>query len=74
MGAWQHVQPRIITALAETSHHVGKTPSYAGRPPSASVATGNKKKHFKEEYSFLSKALIGESTEPKSVEGGVPMW
>ena len=39
MGAWQHMQPRFETALAETQHHTGKTPSYAGRPASASVAT-----------------------------------
>ncbi|KAL9540917.1 2-oxoglutarate dehydrogenase E1 component [Mucor atramentarius] len=74
MGPWQHVEPRLTTVLAETQHHAGKSPSYAGRPPSASVATGNKKKHYQEEYAFLSKALIGQSTEPRGVEAGVPVW
>lgn len=74
MGPWQHVEPRLTTVLAETQHHAGKSPSYAGRPPSASVATGNKKKHYQEEYAFLSKALIGQSTEPRGIEAGVPVW
>jgi 2-oxoglutarate dehydrogenase E1 component len=74
MGSFQHVEPRLKTTLNETAHHAGKTPLYAGRPPSASVATGNKKKHYQEEYNFLSKALIGQETEPKRVEGGVPLW
>lgn len=74
MGAWQHVEPRLTTALSETQHHADKSPSYAGRPPSASVATGNKKKHYQEEYAFLSKALIGQSTEPRGIEAGVPVW
>ncbi|KAI9261804.1 oxoglutarate dehydrogenase, E1 component [Helicostylum pulchrum] len=74
MGSWLHVQPRFITALAETEHHVGASPGYAGRPASASVATGNKKKHYQEEYSFLSQALIGYETEPEGVEGGIPIW
>ncbi|KAG2207543.1 hypothetical protein INT47_004293 [Mucor saturninus] len=74
MGSWQHVEPRLTTALSETSHHAGKSPMYAGRPPSASVATGNKKKHLKEEYTFLSEALIGKATEPKKIEGGIPLW
>ncbi|KAI8644778.1 oxoglutarate dehydrogenase, E1 component [Parasitella parasitica] len=74
MGPWQHVQSRLTTTLAETQYYAGKSPVYAGRPPSASVATGNKKKHFQEEYSFLSKALIGQSTEPRGIEAGVPVW
>ncbi|WVQ70209.1 oxoglutarate dehydrogenase (succinyl-transferring), E1 component [Kwoniella botswanensis] len=47
-GAWTYVQPRLITALKETQHHVGKVPIYAGRKPSSSVATGNKNAHKKE--------------------------
>jgi 2-oxoglutarate dehydrogenase E1 component len=74
MGAWQHVQPRITTVLAETKHHAGKQPRYTGRAPSASVATGNKKKHFQEEYGFLSDALLGQPTAPKEIEAGVPVW
>ncbi|KAI9348329.1 oxoglutarate dehydrogenase, E1 component [Pilaira anomala] len=74
MGVWQHVQPRITTSLSQTEHHAGKTPRYAGRAPSASVATGNKKKHYQEEYGLLSKALIGDSIQPKEVTQGVPVW
>ena len=61
MGPWAHVQPRITTALSETTHHAGKSPKYAGREPSASVATGNKKKHYQEEQSFLNAALLTEA-------------
>lgn len=74
MGAWQHVQPRITTSLSQTQHHAGKFPRYAGRAPSASVATGNKKQHYQEEYNFLSEALIGQATKPKEIEAGVPVW
>lgn len=74
MGAWAHVQPRLNTALGETQHHAGKRVTYTGREPSASVATGNKKRHFQEEYDFLSSALLGEATQPKEISSGVPMW
>ncbi|KAH8548513.1 oxoglutarate dehydrogenase, E1 component [Umbelopsis sp. PMI_123] len=74
MGAWSHVQPRITTALSKSEHHSGKSPSYAGREPSASVATGNKKQHLHEEYSLLSKALLGAAEKPKDVQSGVPVW
>ncbi|KAI7908122.1 oxoglutarate dehydrogenase, E1 component [Cokeromyces recurvatus] len=74
MGCWYHVQPRLTTALSQTEYHTGKSPSYAGRPPSASVATGNKKQHYKEEHAFLSQALIGHVTEPRSIENGIPVW
>ncbi|KAI8096651.1 oxoglutarate dehydrogenase, E1 component [Halteromyces radiatus] len=73
-GAWQHVQPRITTALSQTQYHTGKQPHYTGRPPSASVATGNKKKHFQEEYNFLSHALFGESIPPNKIVSGGPVW
>jgi 2-oxoglutarate dehydrogenase C-terminal len=75
MGAWQYVQPRLTTTLAETQHHKNTFPIYAARPPSASIATGNKKQHKQEEYSFLSKALLGVTKpEPKDVVSGVPIW
>lgn len=53
---------------------VGKNVKYTGREPSASVATGNKKRHFQEEYEFLSWALLGEPQQPKEVSSGVPVW
>ncbi|KAL7422265.1 2-oxoglutarate dehydrogenase E1 component [Cryptotrichosporon argae] len=44
-GAWTYVQPRLITALKETEHHKDKVPTYVGRKPSSSVATGSKAAH-----------------------------
>ncbi len=38
-GAWSFVQPRIETLLNETEHHNRRHVMYAGRDPSASVAT-----------------------------------
>ena len=53
---------------------IDKQVKYTGREPSASVATGNKKRHFQEEYDFLSWALIGQPTQPKEVTSGAPVW
>ncbi|KAF9959949.1 2-oxoglutarate dehydrogenase E1 component, partial [Mortierella alpina] len=74
MGAWLHVEPRIRTALRETKSHSDKEARYAGREPSASVATGNKKVHLAEEYAFLAEALTGEARKPSDVVGGVPVF
>lgn len=41
-GAWSYVGPRIYTAGSQTEHHKGKYPTYAGRGPTSSVATGSK--------------------------------
>ena len=56
-GAWSFVQPRMETVLKETNYHGGKNIQYAGRPPSASVATGIKAAHVKEEQDLLNTAL-----------------
>ncbi|EIN12351.1 2-oxoglutarate dehydrogenase complex E1 component mitochondrial precursor [Punctularia strigosozonata HHB-11173 SS5] len=56
-GAWTYVGPRIQTAANETEHHKGKYPSYAGRPPTSSVATGSKAQHKKEIEDFTNAAL-----------------
>ncbi|KAF9186897.1 2-oxoglutarate dehydrogenase E1 component, partial [Haplosporangium sp. Z 767] len=74
MGAWAHVGPRIRTSLRETTNHANKEARYAGREPSASVATGNKKVHLAEEYAFLAEALTGEARVPETVVGGVPVF
>ncbi|KAG0292763.1 2-oxoglutarate dehydrogenase E1 component, partial [Linnemannia gamsii] len=74
MGAWAHVGPRIRTSLRETEFHANKEVRYAGREPSASVATGNKKVHLAEEYAFLAEALTGEAKKPSDVIGGVPVF
>lgn len=52
-GAWSFVQPRIETLLNNTKHHNRRHVMYAGRGPSASVATGLKSTHVKEEMDLL---------------------
>lgn len=56
-GAWSFTQPRIETLLNETQHHDRKHVMYAGRNPSASVATGLKASHIKEEMDLLNDAF-----------------
>lgn len=56
-GAWSFVQPRIETLLNETKHHNRRHVMYAGRDPSASVATGLKASHLKEEKGLLEEAF-----------------
>ncbi|KAK3054055.1 2-oxoglutarate dehydrogenase E1 component [Extremus antarcticus] len=55
-GAWSFTQPRIETLLNETEFHNRRHCMYAGRNPSASVATGLKSSHLKEEQEFLDMA------------------
>lgn len=56
-GAWSYTQPRIETLLNQTQHHHRKHVMYAGRNPSASVATGLKASHYKEEQDLLEDAF-----------------
>ncbi|KMU76450.1 2-oxoglutarate dehydrogenase E1 component [Coccidioides immitis RMSCC 3703] len=56
-GAWSFVQPRIETLLNNTEHHNRRHVLYAGRNPSASVATGLKASHIKEEQELLQDAF-----------------
>ena len=56
-GAWSFTQPRLETLLNETEHHNRKHIMYAGRNPSASVATGLKSTHMKEELDLLADAF-----------------
>lgn len=56
-GAWSFTQPRIETLLNQTEHHSHKHVLYAGRNPSASVATGLKASHMKEEQDLLEHAF-----------------
>ncbi|KAJ5217245.1 hypothetical protein N7468_010253 [Penicillium chermesinum] len=56
-GAWSYAQPRIETLLNATEHHNRRHVLYAGRAPSASVATGLKATHLKEEQEFLQDAF-----------------
>lgn len=56
-GAWSYAQPRIETLLNATEHHNRRHVLYAGRAPSASVATGLKAVHLKEEQELLEDAF-----------------
>ncbi|PLB55091.1 putative alpha-ketoglutarate dehydrogenase complex subunit Kgd1 [Aspergillus steynii IBT 23096] len=56
-GAWSYAQPRIETLLNATEHHNRRHVLYAGRSPSASVASGLKSVHLKEEQEFLEDAF-----------------
>jgi 2-oxoglutarate dehydrogenase E1 component len=56
-GAWSFTQPRIETLLNETKFHDHKHVLFAGRNPSASVATGLKSFHVKEEHDLLEDAF-----------------
>lgn len=47
-GSWSYVQPRLELAADQTEHHKGKKVMYAGRNPTASVATGSKTAHKNE--------------------------
>ncbi|MEO1159234.1 MAG: 2-oxoglutarate dehydrogenase E1 component, partial [Pseudomonadota bacterium] len=56
MGAWTFIQPYMEWVLnrIEAKH---RRPSYAGRPASASTATGLMSRHLKELAAFLETAL-----------------
>ncbi|KAK3997097.1 thiamine diphosphate-binding protein [Cladorrhinum sp. PSN332] len=56
-GPWSYTQPRIETLLNNTVNHDRKHVMYAGRNPSASVATGLKSNHTKEEQELLKEAF-----------------
>jgi len=56
-GPWSFAQPRIETMLNATENHNRKHVLYAGRAPSASVATGLKSSHTKEENDLLEMAF-----------------
>jgi 2-oxoglutarate dehydrogenase E1 component len=64
-GAWSFTQPRIETLLNQTQHHDRKHVMYAGRSPSASVATGLKSVHSKEERELLERAFTVEQDKLK---------
>ena len=55
-GPWSFTQPRLETLLNHTKHHYRRHVMYAGRNPSASVATGLKGTHLKEEKDLLEMA------------------
>ncbi|HYD98429.1 MAG TPA: 2-oxoglutarate dehydrogenase E1 component, partial [Alphaproteobacteria bacterium] len=56
MGAWFFVDRRIEEVLGSIGHQAGR-PKYVGRPEAASPATGNYKRHVKEQEQLVSEAL-----------------
>jgi 2-oxoglutarate dehydrogenase E1 component len=58
MGAWTFVQPHIEWVLNYVNAKV-KRPAYAGRPSSASTATGLFSRHQKELSELLEVAFVG---------------
>jgi 2-oxoglutarate dehydrogenase E1 component len=60
-GYWAHVEPRIERRLGEAGLKP-KRPTYAGRPASASPATGLAKRHAAEQAALIAEALGHSST------------
>jgi 2-oxoglutarate dehydrogenase E1 component len=67
-GAWSFTQPRIETLLNKTEHHNRRHVMYAGRNPSASVATGLKISHKNEEKALLEMAFTVKQDKLKYAE------
>src|SRR5690554_1373120 len=55
-GAWFFVENRIEAALRDSGHH-GMRPSYAGRDPAASPATGLASRHKEQQEALVAEAL-----------------
>jgi 2-oxoglutarate dehydrogenase E1 component len=65
-GAWFFVESQIEAALSEAGHK-GMRPSYAGRSPAASPATGLANRHKAQQEALVNQALGlpgGEQPEP----------
>jgi len=62
MGAWFFVAPRLEVVLQAVGMRQTR-PYYAGRPPSASPATGIYQQHVREQSTLVDKALTGEEPE-----------
>ncbi len=56
MGAWSFMEPRLEAVLTRFKHK-HKRAKYAGRPESASTATGSAKTHLKEQKLLVADAL-----------------
>ena len=58
MGAWSFIEPNIKWVLEriEAKH---RNPAYAGRPASASTASGQLSKHIFEQTALVNEALTG---------------
>jgi 2-oxoglutarate dehydrogenase E1 component len=58
MGAWSFIEPNLTWVLEriEAKH---RRPIYAGRPASASTATGQLSRHLLEQKTLVETALTG---------------
>jgi 2-oxoglutarate dehydrogenase E1 component len=64
-GYWTHVEPRLERRLGEAGLKP-KRPVYAGRPASASTATGLARRHLAEQATLIADALgHKDSAEPQ---------
>ncbi|HYJ30083.1 MAG TPA: 2-oxoglutarate dehydrogenase E1 component [Allosphingosinicella sp.] len=66
-GYWTHVQPRLERRLGEAGLKP-RRPLFAGRPASASPATGLAKRHAAEQAALIAAAL-GHSSTPLTTGG-----
>ena len=60
MGAWSFIEPNLTWVL-ERIDAKHRRPTYAGRPASASTATGQLSKHLYEQKTLVEAALTGGS-------------
>jgi 2-oxoglutarate dehydrogenase E1 component len=58
MGAWSFIEPNLGWVLERIEARV-RRPAYAGRPASASTATGQLSKHLHEQKTLVEEALNG---------------
>jgi 2-oxoglutarate dehydrogenase E1 component len=66
MGAWSFIEPNLAWVLERIdSKH--RRPYYAGRPASASTATGQLSKHLYEQKKLVTEALTGGETAEAKV-------
>ena len=61
MGAWSFIEPNLTWVLERIDAKY-KRPTYAGRPASASTATGQLSKHLYEQKTLVEAALTGGSS------------
>ncbi len=61
MGAWSFIEPNLTWVL-ERVNAAHKRPFYAGRPASASTATGQLSRHLNEQKTLVEAALTGQAS------------
>lgn len=78
LGMWTYVQPRLTALLRQLmpKEWHGVAVEYAGRNPTAAVATGFKTVHQREELELMATALTGQSDTKvdKYDSAGVPIF